>query len=401
MKKILWISPCAPYDQVTHGGGKTHNFYIKYFQKSGCFDITLLSLCLENEKTKLDLDAYGIKNNIYVSSETGIKGKWRYFLNGLSYGNPLDPFGGICLNFERYQILRLLKNYRKKQEIPDIVILHWTFSLMIIEKIKRYFPESKVIAVEEDVTFLNYERKRDKSVSAFSKLFWTVRYRIMKNKELGKLNKVNYIVTNNTKDTKLLEDNGIPHTKIYTAAPYFDNYYELTRNIKGKSVIFWGAMDRPENYKSAIWFIKNVMPLLQHRDVQFLVVGRKPNIVLKKYESDNIKITGYISDVKEYFSHCFCMAAPLIGGAGIKIKILEAMSAGVPVLTNDIGIEGIPAVSGRDFFYCVSAKEYAECIDGILDGKIDIEAISANAKKFIAEHYNLSQKLDGLINILI
>ena len=41
MKKILWISTYAPYDKVAHAGGKTHNYYIKYFQKSNKFDIHL------------------------------------------------------------------------------------------------------------------------------------------------------------------------------------------------------------------------------------------------------------------------------------------------------------------------------------------------------------------------
>lgn len=43
-KKLLWISPYVPYDQVRHAGGKVHKYDIKYFQKSGLFDIHLMTL---------------------------------------------------------------------------------------------------------------------------------------------------------------------------------------------------------------------------------------------------------------------------------------------------------------------------------------------------------------------
>lgn len=49
-KKLLWISPYVPYDQARHAGGKTHNYDIKYFQKSGLFDICLLTLAQYSDK---------------------------------------------------------------------------------------------------------------------------------------------------------------------------------------------------------------------------------------------------------------------------------------------------------------------------------------------------------------
>ncbi len=57
MKKgtLLWVSLRAPYDTVTHAGGKVHNYYIKQFQKSNYFDIRLLTFCRENEIEKIDL----------------------------------------------------------------------------------------------------------------------------------------------------------------------------------------------------------------------------------------------------------------------------------------------------------------------------------------------------------
>lgn len=400
-KRILWISPYAPYDGVAHGGGKSHNFYVKYFHKSGFFDITLLTLCMDFEKDKLDLETYGIKHQITVLDQSILQKYIRLLVSGSAYRNPFDKSGGICLSYEQHRMSQMLAQYADTGAVPDIVILQWTFSLMMLEKIKKYFPDSRTIAIEEDVTFLNYWRKYEGAHAGYDKFFWKHRYSIMYREELRLLKKVDLIVTNNPKDTKLLVENSIPKQYIFTSAPYFQSYCEITRNVCGKDILFYGAMSRPENYESAIWFIENVMPHIHDEQVHFIIVGANPNPILYKYKSERVTITGFVESIEKYFSKCMCMVAPLVGGAGIKIKVLEAMSAGVPVLTNQIGIEGINAEDKREYLHCLTAQDYSDYINQMVDGKIDTKQLSENAKKFIKDTYKLSEKLDSLIAMII
>ena len=400
MKKILWISPYAPYDKVDHAGGKVHNFYIKYFHKSGKFDITLLSLCLKNEEALLDLDQYGIKNHIFVMDQTKFRRFERRATSAWSYVNPFDRYAGVCLDYERHHIGSMLRKYIQDGNHPEIVILQWTFSLIFEPVIRKYFPNCKIVAIEEDVTFLGYERKWKIAESAYQKWFWKIRYKKIKQLELDLLNKVDLVVTNNPKDTRLLEDNLIPRNKIFTSVPYFDNYENTKRNITGQDILFFGAMSRAENYLSALWFIEHVMPELQAMNVRFLIVGSNPPEILKEKESENVKILGFVEDVSEYFEHCICMVAPLRFGAGIKIKVLEAMSAGIPVLTNDIGIEGIEAADGKEYLYCSDAEEYVNTIKKLLLNAGFGNKISVNSRKFIKEKYKMTSRLESLISIL-
>lgn len=156
--------------------------------------------------------------------------------------------------------------------------------------------------------------------------------------------------------------------------------------------MFFGAMFRPENYESCIWFIENVFNKILEVDksFKFFIVGGNPNKKLYKYSNENIIITGFVDDVREYFNKSLCMVVPLLSGAGIKIKVLEGMSAGLPILTNEIGIEGIPA-SNNDFIYCNNPDEYFE---GIFSLKNDINKaknIGDSAKEFIKENFNLDK----------
>lgn len=121
-------------------------------------------------------------------------------------------------------------------------------------------------------------------------------------------------------------------------------------NGEERSVLFFGAMARPENYLSAIWYIENVMPRIQDLKLKFVVLGSNPAEVFEKYINDEVIVTGFVEDVTPYFEKSLCLVAPLVLGAGIKVKILEAMSAGIPILTNAIGIEGISATTQKNMF---------------------------------------------------
>ena len=398
MKELLWISPFAPYDKVTHAGGKVHNYYIKYFHNSKKFNITLLSLCFRDEEKLLDLDRYGIRNNVYVKGHSKIENFIMRAENALSYYNPIDKYAGICLSYERKKIRKLLKEYIASGKKPEIVILQWTFSLMFIPLLKQSFPNCKIIAIEEDVTFQSYERKWKVADHIIIQKFWKHRYKKLKKLELHFLDQSELVITNNPKDTELLINNNIKQEKIFTSIPYFDNYSNIERNADMNKILFFGAMSRPENYKSAIWFIDKVMPLLKIPQLQFIVIGSNPPQVLKDKASDNVKILGYIEDVSEYFSTCLCLAAPLQLGAGIKIKILEALSAGVPVLTNDIGIEGIGAVDRKEYINCKSPQDYAEAVRALRRNFNVTQQLSENSRRFIKEQYQITDRLEKLIN---
>ena len=162
-------------------------------------------------------------------------------------------------------------------------------------------------------------------------------------------------------------------------------------------ILYYGAMDRKENHSAAIWFVKEVLPLLDER-FQFVIIGSKPKENLLKLRSERVIVKGFVKNVSEYFAKCLCMAVPLMLGAGIKIKILEAMSAGIPVLTNNIGIEGIYARDEEEYLHCTTKEEYAAKIQMLCEGKIDGGILGKNAKRFIEDRFNIASAAREFMN---
>ena len=397
-KKVFWISLFIPYDKVSHAGGKIHNYYLKTLHKTEQFDVRLLTFATKSDMEKQDLDDYGIQYEA-ICYGAGILNKLgRGLINVESMFNPFNRYGRALQNYHILKIRRHLKRYSVENYEPDIVILQWTQMVFFLPLIRQYFPKARIISIEEDVSYLSYKRKKDYYKNPFSQFACKISYRKVKKLELERLRQSDLIILNNHKDEKLLKQDGLDEKHLSVWIPFFQNYLEKPYYGITKNIIFYGGMARPENYLSAIWFIENVMPLLADTDIVFQVIGANPDKSLFKYKSNRVHIIGFVDHVENYFSGALCLVAPLVLGAGVKIKILEAMSAGVPVLTNDIGIEGIPAIDRKDYFYCSEPEEYANIIRILLNNKQIGSNMSRNEITFIRDNYDIKKSANQFIN---
>lgn len=389
-QQILYLSMSIPYENVRHAGGKTFNYYINEFAKDKNNEVTLIAKVLPEEELEVKNINPKIRTLLVRTPCNKIKKYIAYVKSLNSKFNPLYPYGNVLTKEIFDQIERKLIKLKNENYQPNIVILEWTWMLLFIEKVKLYFPYAKYVASEHDVSFLGAKREFD-SCNGLKRLNRKFYYQNLKKRELMCINQCDYVVTHNNKDRNILLKNGISKSKVGVIVPYFEKPEVVERKDIKNDIIFYGAMNRYENEISAVWFIKNVMPRIKDLDIRYVIIGNKPSDELKKYESNKIVITGFVDDVKPYFSKAKCLAAPIQAGAGIKVKILEAMAMGVPVITNAMGIEGIDAKDGVHYVHCETAEEYEKIIREIFYKKIEIEEIAHNAKKFIDKSYDLEK----------
>ena len=139
----------------------------------------------------------------------------------------------------------------------------------------------------------------------------------------------------------------VPENRIIIKPPKLSDFiYKVERKIdkiEKKSLLFWAAMNRPENEQAAITFIENCFIKLLEIDSEYklYLVGSNPSQNLKKNVSNNIIITGFIENPTPFFEKAEIGIVPLLQGAGIKLKTLEMLEAGLPVISTSIGAEGI------------------------------------------------------------
>jgi glycosyltransferase involved in cell wall biosynthesis len=118
-----------------------------------------------------------------------------------------------------------------------------------------------------------------------------------------------------------------------------------------RDLVFVGSMDYYPNVEAATAFSRQTWPLVRQRvpDARLLIVGANPGpTVLALAELPGVLVTGTVPDVRPYYRDALAAIVPLRTGGGTRLKILEAMAAGVPVISTPLGAEGLDVTPGRD-----------------------------------------------------
>lgn len=391
---ILWIAASIPCKKIPHAGGQTFRFYFNEFINDSRFNVQLLAFDDRMSKDIIESELKNTVHDIIYKSTNPLK----KLVNIESVLNPWNRHAGIVSNYYYLRTMEYVKAYKNQGYKPDVIILEWTGIVLLAPELKKIFPQTKLIASEHDVTYVGWKRKSE-FYTGLKKKLWYIKFNQERRLELNALSLCDLVLPHNPDNCKLIQNDGIPFKKIKWLPPYFNSMRNIKRIQIEPIILFFGAMGRPENSLSALWFIKNVLPKLSNLPVKFVVLGGNPTEELRSLEGPNIHITGFVDDIRPYFESAMCFVAPLILGAGIKVKVLEALSSGIPVLTNKIGIEGIPAHDKREYLHCETAEEYETSIRLIYENKIDVKRIEVNAKKFMEKYSitNFSQEYRNLV----
>ena len=128
------------------------------------------------------------------------------------------------------------------------------------------------------------------------------------------------------------------------------NFYRsgTSRCASARNLLFVGSMDYHANIDAMDWFVKHVWPSVrqQHPDLRVQIVGRDPVDDIKNLASADVEVTGTVADVRPFYSDALAVIVPLRVGGGTRLKILEAMAAGIPVVSSSLGAEGLQVIDG-------------------------------------------------------
>jgi len=165
-----------------------------------------------------------------------------------------------------------------------------------------------------------------------------------------------------------------------------------SRSYDPNKVVFVGKMDIPHNSSAAVYFCRRIWPRIRRRapGAVFYIVGKSPTAEVRRLQDEcpGVVVTGEVVDVKRIVCDAALMVAPLLFGTGIKTKILEAMSWGVPVVTNRIGSEGLDALDGEELFICESEDEMVESVLKLMGDRETNERVSGNSIRYVARRFS-------------
>lgn len=167
----------------------------------------------------------------------------------------------------------------------------------------------------------------------------------------------------------------------------------IARSFVGDpSFAFVGGLNYAPNSDGICNFLKEVVPQIRNRIPGFRlrIIGRYAPPELVKLAAENascVSLEGFLPDLSELYAQVAGVIVPLRFGSGVKLKVLEALMSGVPVVSTKVGIEGIPVISGAHCLIAESAQQFCESISRLLDPEFNAR-ISRASLEFFEQNYS-------------
>jgi len=166
---------------------------------------------------------------------------------------------------------------------------------------------------------------------------------------------------------------------------------ELQYNDTTNSLLYVGSLNWEANIDGLLWFIKNVWPLLikQQPDLTLTIIGKNPDnrLLEAAHPWPTINFPGFVKDLEPYFIKSRIFIAPLQYGAGMKVKVLNAMCRGIPVVTTAIGSEGIELENMKHLAISNNSQNMANIIFMLLTDSELWTQMQKNSRQLIREKY--------------
>jgi glycosyltransferase involved in cell wall biosynthesis len=173
-----------------------------------------------------------------------------------------------------------------------------------------------------------------------------------------------------------------------------DYYKDFDSTTEKHRIVFVGSMDYHANIEGAVSFARNVWPSVYEKNPQliFTIVGRDPAASVRELETiAGVEVTGSVEDVRPSYREAILAVVPLNVGGGSRLKILEAMAAGVPVASTARGAEGLQVTNGENILLADSNDELAGVIISLL-GEPDLRAqIISGGRELATNRYDWSK----------
>jgi glycosyltransferase involved in cell wall biosynthesis len=170
----------------------------------------------------------------------------------------------------------------------------------------------------------------------------------------------------------------------------------------GATVAFVATMGWAPNIDAARWLAREIWPEVQSRipGAQLLLVGKDPAAAVRAIASDNVQVTGTVADVTPYLARSRVVVAPLRSGGGSRLKVLEALDSGRPVVATSIGCEGLEDLVGRGVIVADSAVGLAEAIVGLLDDPVRASALGRTGHEAVVADHTWDAALAPLLEVV-
>jgi glycosyltransferase involved in cell wall biosynthesis len=284
-----------------------------------------------------------------------------------------------------------------QKENYDVVQIETIFLTPYISTIRKY-SKAKIVLRAHNIEHLIWKRLYTNCKSLFKKIYLLHLVRTLRMHEMKAINQVDGIITISKPDLDFFVTHkcktpikvipfGVIKSAIDAVEPTF-----TTNESEEINIGYIGSMNWMPNIEGINWFLNEVWEnvVKKNNKAIFHLAGR--NIPKQFYEMDvrNIVIHGEVESADDFIKSNDIMIAPLFSGSGIRIKIIESMLHGKPVVTTTVGAEGINFTDRHDILIANTVDEFVYGILSLSTNADLRKIVGTNAHELIHLDHNMS-----------
>lgn len=400
--KILYFCPQQVWPAT--GGALLRNFHLANTLAKRC-SVTLLQLARPGQDIERSWPATNFREILTWQRESAYT-PWK-ILSGM-----LGPLPLTVLNYSSKKIAADLSELLARESF-DAVQLESVHLLPYLDVIKHAPGSPAVIADWHNIESELMARYASQVTNPAKRLAAKRTAQLLQRAEQRLLSGASeHIVVSEREKNLLLQRyaaasihviaNGVDAAAFEKVAQERDRGAGATRT----SIVYVGSMDYHANADAVIWFDREIWPAVaaQLDNYTFNIVGRNPGPAVQALASNRVRVTGSVDDVRQYYAEASAVVVPLRVGGGTRLKILEAMAAGVPVISTALGAEGLHAEDDVHLVIANTPSEIASALVRVVRDKNLASRLSRAARAFVTERYDwafIGEQLYGVYDEFI
>ena len=384
--RVVLISMYVGHEGVPHAGGR----YLLELQRLLDDETDLTMLTVGNRLNQEAATRPGVPRRLLLLGHEGDRRLLGKALNrvvvrldsrlrfGRDPGLPFLPF-----------VLGLARSRQARDAIraADVIDLQYSESIRLVRLLRRMNPDARITGTFHDVMSQSFSREPQET--AASRRYWQAVVERSRRHEKAMVARLDEVLVFSEKDAALLGDP--PHTVVHP--PLSTGAEPPHLPARAPVVVVVSYLARVENDKAARWTLDHVWPhVLTHRpDAVLRFVGGGASEELRSRVAglpagSGVDLAGFVDDLDAEYAAAAVALVPVLQGAGVKFKTVEALCHGVPVVTTTVGAEGI---EGDDLYAAMTDDpgELARAIVDVLESAGEAQERSDRAQRWAREVY--------------
>jgi polysaccharide biosynthesis protein PslH len=381
MKKILFLSQVLPYPPDSGPKVKSLNV-IKYLAQH--YEVILASFVRGDQAADVQQLRKFCREVYTVPMERGKINDLKAMAVSLASGLPW-----LIARDRRKDMFSLVECLAASNEF-DFVLADQLNMAQYAENVQG----ARKIFDAHNALWLLYKRLVKKMGFGLEKILYERDWRLLTHYE-GRIGReFNAVVAVSEEDRSALEEvaGKLPGMVVVPISVDSDEVVPVERDPAGRHILHIGTMFWAPNVDGILWFAREIYPLVRAQlpQVEFDVVGARPpeDVQALGDNEPSIHVTGYVQDPSEYYRAAGVMVVPLRAGGGMRVKILNALAQGMPIVTTTLGCEGIAVQNGKHLLIADRPADFADAIMRLLNDPDFAAQLGRNGRKLIETTYD-------------